>query len=670
MITTARGLDISQLLSKPNIDEKGKSVWCLDGQEEVMTHRSWVSLLLIIRLLKEKSGKMPVLYAPDYFCGDTLHAISGEAEVVLYTITDGLLPDYKACKRMAKDKKPDLFLFAHYFGKCLDAAPAAIFCKNQGALLIEDGAHAFLPFKKLSVYGDFTIYSPWKSYGLPDGAILVVNKKGTMGESAAEIRNKLEDLNKKLPEFPLQTEKKWIAKKLVQKVVPNVKRNISTAGTFVKEPEYQVSDFSKRILKTVTLEEIQEIGERKKENFLFIAEHLKEKYDVFPLWDLWDGIPYALIIKTDSEEKKKKIKEELALLGTIADEWPDLPERLPDCSIAEHIKSQILMVAVHDGIRFQRIRKKLSLEEIGVEECKNLRIRKIHIHRYQKLCSVWKEALPVLQSVVYTCGKAEVQGWKNEYWEILDGEHTVGFFASLKKFGAVYRINHGPMVKERYEKEVMLLIKKHFASAGRLLFIAPAMKRTGENLKFLTSAGFIYRKSYFTTGFIDLKMSQEEIRKSLDSKWRNQLKNAEKRNLDIEFVKKNSDFETLLGIHSKDKEERNFEDSGDELTKYLFQHEGLLCIVAKNDEREIISFIMLSIHEKTATYYIGWSSSEGYKANANRLLLWSAIQKLKEIGVCWFDLGGIDLVHTNGIAEFKMGINCKLYEYVGEFIVY
>ena len=93
-----------------------------------------------------------------------------------------------------------------------------------------------------------------------------------------------------------------------------------------------------------------------------------------------------------------------------------------------------------------------------------------------------------------------------------------------------------------------------------------------------------------------------------------------------------------------------------------------MSLVVKDEAGEVISFIMTAIHEKTATYYIGWSNSEGYKCNASRLLLWASIRNAKENGIEWFDLGGIDFVNTKGIAEFKKGSGCQIYEYIGEFI--
>ena len=39
---------------------------------------------------------------------------------------------------------------------------------------------------------------------------------------------------------------------------------------------------------------------------------------------------------------------------------------------------------------------------------------------------------------------------------------------------------------------------------------------------------------------------------------------------------------------------------------------------------------------------------------------------LKEQGIRWFDLGGIDEDTTPGISEFKLGVNGNRYNLIGE----
>ena len=65
------------------------------------------------------------------------------------------------------------------------------------------------------------------------------------------------------------------------------------------------------------------------------------------------------------------------------------------------------------------------------------------------------------------------------------------------------------------------------------------------------------------------------------------------------------------------------------------------------------------------TYLLGWNGYKGRNLKPNQFLLWNAMMLLKEQGIRWFDLGGID-EDTPGISEFKLGVNGIRYALVGE----
>ena len=59
---------------------------------------------------------------------------------------------------------------------------------------------------------------------------------------------------------------------------------------------------------------------------------------------------------------------------------------------------------------------------------------------------------------------------------------------------------------------------------------------------------------------------------------------------------------------------------------------------------------------------------EGRALNCTYFLLWQSVKYLKENNFINFDLGGIDIVNTPGIAHFKLGLNGNYYDNVGEFV--
>ncbi|MCP5038993.1 MAG: GNAT family N-acetyltransferase, partial [Rhodobacteraceae bacterium] len=65
------------------------------------------------------------------------------------------------------------------------------------------------------------------------------------------------------------------------------------------------------------------------------------------------------------------------------------------------------------------------------------------------------------------------------------------------------------------------------------------------------------------------------------------------------------------------------------------------------------------IHGTRATYQIGWSGHEGRRHNAQTLLLWNAMFRLKSMGVSGLDLGQIDTINAPGLARFKLGTGAQ-----------
>lgn len=64
-------------------------------------------------------------------------------------------------------------------------------------------------------------------------------------------------------------------------------------------------------------------------------------------------------------------------------------------------------------------------------------------------------------------------------------------------------------------------------------------------------------------------------------------------------------------------------------------------------------------HGRCATYQSGWTTAEGRKTNANRILLARAADWLRDRGVERFDLGTIDTEGAPGLAMFKLGMGAQ-----------
>jgi lipid II:glycine glycyltransferase (peptidoglycan interpeptide bridge formation enzyme) len=92
-----------------------------------------------------------------------------------------------------------------------------------------------------------------------------------------------------------------------------------------------------------------------------------------------------------------------------------------------------------------------------------------------------------------------------------------------------------------------------------------------------------------------------------------------------------------------------------------------LIIIRGMCDDSAVAGICIALHGCSATYLIGWNGLTGRSSKANQFVIWQSIIYLKQLGVKWFDLGGIDEEKTPGIAAFKRGLRGAYYELVGEY---
>ena len=78
--------------------------------------------------------------------------------------------------------------------------------------------------------------------------------------------------------------------------------------------------------------------------------------------------------------------------------------------------------------------------------------------------------------------------------------------------------------------------------------------------------------------------------------------------------------------------------------------------------------MMFLIHGEAATYQVGWTSDQGRELNAHHLILWRAVEELRERGVRVLDLGGVNTIRSAGVARFKMRTGGKVLTLAGTYI--
>lgn len=105
-----------------------------------------------------------------------------------FEATPSLAPDPAELERLLSPEVKALHLI-HYLGFPQDAARWRKWCDGHGLALIEDGAQSWLARRDerpVGSWGDIAIFCLYKTYGLPDGALLVSDR--TMARSRQRPR--------------------------------------------------------------------------------------------------------------------------------------------------------------------------------------------------------------------------------------------------------------------------------------------------------------------------------------------------------------------------------------------------------------------------------------------------------------------------------------------------
>jgi lipid II:glycine glycyltransferase (peptidoglycan interpeptide bridge formation enzyme) len=85
--------------------------------------------------------------------------------------------------------------------------------------------------------------------------------------------------------------------------------------------------------------------------------------------------------------------------------------------------------------------------------------------------------------------------------------------------------------------------------------------------------------------------------------------------------------------------------------------------------RDRLAGMMFLIHGEAATYQVGWTSDAGRDLHAHNLMLWRAIEELRERGVRSLDLGGVNTQRSAGIARFKMSTGGTVIQLAGSYLL-
>jgi len=351
-IATVLATDADRL-SAPWRRENDRAFWFGRSSFAFRAIRDWM-----VDQLKLSS---PIIWFPDYFCNSALAPLRRVGvHIRFYPVGSDLSPDWKSCREMAQEAKPHLFVLVHYFGQPAAAELASEFCQTQGALLLEDAAHTVGPTPGIGVFGDFTIYSPYKILPIPDGGLMVMNGK----ISSAGMAGIVENLSRKK-----LTAWSWISKKSLRLLLPaaaqpyqkkQLSNDFSTDGIgSVFEEERGMSDWAKRCLafRNKQLEAISSQRLSNQRDLIQIVEsaiHGTLRNIVTPLTVSRGCPPYRFVLRFSALQDAEIFFGKMIELGCPVESWPDLPPEVLDEPVrhreAVRFRNTVVLIPVHQSV--------------------------------------------------------------------------------------------------------------------------------------------------------------------------------------------------------------------------------------------------------------------------------------------------------------------------------
>jgi len=698
----------SALLPSSMADRSLAAPWCRNGDKAFWFSRSAWSLAVVVRWWQRLNKKDRVtIWVPDFFCNASLQPLREMGvELMFYPVTDQLVPNIAACRDLASEDSPDIFILVHYFGQASSSQLIADFCKEQGAWLIEDAAHVLKPISGVGEVGDCVLYSPHKHLPIPDGAVLVVRKDGPaqfseMNESMNILRELYVTMTEssKIPNYLLGL---WLCKRMLQKL------GVQSRTSIVKFREeasldtphirgYGVSSLAKRLLHRLN-NSIDEIA--------YLREH--NVMDWYHSLSLWNDIgtkfkpcknkstPYLACFTTANENEAEAIFNQLQDWNLPILTWPDLPpEVIRNVKVhqtALTLRHTRLYLPVHQSIKQKQILTygKKMIEKSAIK----WQMKAITFEEWEEH---WQHCIMtnLLQSWEYGTAKEETEGWQAKHFLIMnENAQAVALVQVLVKglpvIGGIARINRGPLMLANHSGENKLSIK--FLALTTLLRearrqrwwmmqIAPEFPNSDVVRKGLLSLGLRPQAgAAWASGLIDLSLSESELLGKLNRRWKRALRKVS----DLGVTVKHEELtdlrlEELLDGYTDLQKRNNFTGINTSLIKGLskLQSKEWACnlFVASriNEENELeeLGYRLCIHHGNMVTDVLVSTNEKGRKTEANTALYWHAILHAKHIGCEWFDIGGLSEVGTpKGIAEFKKGLNAESYELAGEWRKY
>jgi hypothetical protein len=207
----------------------------------------------------------------------------------------------------------------------------------------------------------------------------------------------------------------------------------------------------------------------------------------------------------------------------------------------------------------------------------------------------------------------------------------------------------------------------HLSGPLRRLLVTPALPptRTGAALE---GAGMRRVVTGFTTAVLPVAASSERQAARLRPGWRAALRRSFAAGTTVACREARADphrLDAALALHEQERRRRGYAAVSAAVVAHAARR-GPALLATATSEAGLDAFVLVFVHGATATYQVGWTTAAGRATCAHHRLLWTVLTELRDRGVRFLDLGGLNL--PAGIVGFKLATGAVPRTFAGTYL--
>ncbi len=271
-------------------------------------------------------------------------------------------------------------------------------------------------------------------------------------------------------------------------------------------------------------------------------------------------------------------------------------------------------------------------------------------------------------------GEAQLHHWRMPGSEGPDAIAQVRVIELPVLGGGIAYVRWGPCVQprgcswdvNRFRRALASLVQEFARKRKLLVRVIPNIftnePHAAEAAQALEDHGFQRDLSMppYRTMRVDLTPDASVIRQRLHQKWRNQLNGAERNGLKVLEGTDDHLYAAFLRIYDEMLARKQFDSSVDprmfrQIQSILPSDQKMLIALCLKDENPLCAVVTTPVGN-AGIYLLGATSNDGMKSKGSYLLHWSMMNRLRERGCKWYDLGGVNPQANPGVYHFKQGM--------------